>query len=110
MPIRSLSVLTALLHAYMAMRLLPALAMLTPAWPLALAALIISAITIPLPFASRRIAANATLGNTIKWVGLISMGWFSSMFVLTLARDAGLLLAWLASALGGLQEIGRAHV
>jgi len=91
-----------LLHAYMAMRLLPALAMLTPAWPLALAALVISAITIPMPFASRRIAANATLGNTLKWVGLISMGWFSSMFVLTVARDAGLLIAWLASTLGGL--------
>lgn len=103
MPIRSLSVLTAFLHAYMALRLLPALAMLTPAWPLALAALVISAITIPLPFASRRIAANTTLGNTLKWVGLISMGWFSSMFVLTVARDAGLLIAWLASALGGLQ-------
>jgi predicted MPP superfamily phosphohydrolase len=103
MPIRSLSVLTAFLHAYMALRLLPALAMLTPAWPLALAALVISAITIPLPFASRRIAANTKLGNTLKWVGLISMGWFSSMFVLTVARDAGLLIAWLASALGGLQ-------
>jgi predicted MPP superfamily phosphohydrolase len=103
MPIRSLSVLTAFLHAYMALRLLPALAMLTPAWPLALAALVISATTIPLPFASRRIAANTKLGNTLKWVGLISMGWFSSMFVLTVARDAGLLIAWLASALGGLQ-------
>jgi predicted MPP superfamily phosphohydrolase len=103
MPIRSLSVLTALLHAYMAMRLLPALATLTPAWPLALAALVISALTIPLPFASRRIAANTTLGNTLQWVGLISMGWFSSMFVLTVARDAGLLIAWLASAVGGLQ-------
>jgi predicted MPP superfamily phosphohydrolase len=103
MPIRSLSVLTALLHAYMAMRLLPALATLTPAWPLALAALVISALTIPLPFASRRIAAHTTLGNTLQWVGLISMGWFSSMFVLTVARDAGLLIAWLASAVGGLQ-------
>jgi len=103
MPIRSLSVLTALLHAYMAMRLLPALATLTPAWPLALAALVISALTIPLPFASRRTAAHTTLGNTLQWVGLISMGWFSSMFVLTVARDAGLLIAWLASAVGGLQ-------
>jgi predicted MPP superfamily phosphohydrolase len=103
MPIRSLSVLTALLHAYMAMRLLPALATLTPAWPLALAALVISALTIPLPFASRRIAAHTTLGNTLQWVGLISMGWFSSMFVLTVARDAGLLIAWMASAVGGLQ-------
>ena len=103
MPIRPLSVLTALLHAYIALRLLPALAMLTPAWPLALAALVISAATIPMPFVSRRIAPNATLGNTLKWIGLISMGWFSSMFVLTVARDASLLLAWLASALGGVQ-------
>ena len=103
MPIRLLSVLTALLHVYMALRLLPALATLTPAWPLALAALAISAVTIPLPFVSRRIAPNASVGETLKWVGLISMGWFSSMFVLTVARDAGLLLAWLASALGGLQ-------
>ena len=29
------------------------------------------------------------------------MGWFSSMFVLTMARDAGLLLTWLVTALGG---------
>jgi hypothetical protein len=43
------------------------------------------------------------MGEVLKWVGLISMGWFSSMFVLTLLRDAGLLLAWLAGALGGVQ-------
>ncbi|MET3913761.1 putative MPP superfamily phosphohydrolase [Variovorax sp. OAS795] len=103
MPIRPLSVLTALLHAYIALRLVPALAMLTPVWPLAVAALAISATTIPLPFVSRLTGARPALGNTLKWVGLISMGWFSSMFVLTLVRDAGLLLAWLASALGGLQ-------
>ncbi len=103
MPIRPLSALTALLHVYIALRLLPALAVLTPAWPLALLALAVSAVTIPLPFLSRRIERNASTGEVLKWVGLISMGWFSSVFVLTLARDAGLLLAWLASALGGLQ-------
>ncbi|MDQ0081678.1 putative MPP superfamily phosphohydrolase [Variovorax boronicumulans] len=103
MPIRPLSALTALLHVYIALRLLPALAMLTPAWPLALLALVVSAVTIPLPFASRRIGRDASAGEVLKWVGLISMGWFSSMFVLTLVRDAGLLLTWLASALGGVQ-------
>lgn len=103
MPIRPLSALTALLHAYIALRLLPALAVLTPAWPLALLALVVSAVTIPLPFLSRRIERNASMGEAIKWVGLISMGWFSSMFVLTLVRDAGLLLTWLAGALGGVQ-------
>lgn len=103
MPIRPLSALTALLHAYIALRLLPALAVLTPAWPLALLALVVSALTIPLPFLSRRIERNASMGEALKWIGLISMGWFSSMFVLTLVRDAGLLLTWLASALGGVQ-------
>ncbi|SOD22010.1 hypothetical protein SAMN05518800_0315 [Variovorax sp. YR752] len=103
MPIRPLSALTALLHVYIALRLLPALAMLTPAWPLALLALVVSAVTIPLPFASRRIGRDVSTGEVLKWVGLISMGWFSSMFVLTLVRDAGLLLTWLASALGGVQ-------
>ena len=103
MPIRPLSALTALLHVYIALRLLPALAVLTPAWPLALLALVVSAVTIPLPFLSRRIERNASMGEAIKWIGLISMGWFSSMFVLTLVRDAGLLLTWLAGALGGVQ-------
>eukprot|EP01035_Chromulina_nebulosa_P054936 gene54936-75279_t len=63
----------------------------------------VSALTIPLPFLSRRIERNASMGEALKWIGLISMGWFSSMFVLTLVRDAGLLLTWLASALGGVQ-------
>ncbi len=101
MPIRPLSALTALLHLYIALRLLPALATLTAAWPLALLALAVSALTIPLPFLSRRIERSASLAEALKWVGLISMGWFSSMFMLTLVRDAGLLLTWLASALGG---------
>jgi len=43
MPIRPLSALTALLHVYIALRLVPALAVLTPAWPLALVALAVSA-------------------------------------------------------------------
>src|SRR5688500_11382163 len=103
MPIRPLSVLTALLHVYIALRLVPALAMLTPAWPLALVALAVSAFTIPLPFISRRSERNASLKDALKWTGLISMGWFSSMFVLTLVRDTGLLLTWLAGALAGLQ-------
>lgn len=53
MPIRPLSVLTALLHAYIALRLLPTAAVLTPAWPIGLLALVVSALTIPLPFLSR---------------------------------------------------------
>src|SRR5688572_23552690 len=101
MPLRPLILLTTLLHAYIGLRLLPALALLTGAWPVLLAALVLSATTMPLPFVGARSAARPSLADGWKWLGLLSMGWFSSMFVLTLARDAGLLLTWLATLLGG---------
>lgn len=97
MPIRSMSVLVALLHVYIALRLVPALASSPPLWPLAalvFVALAVSAVTIPLPFVSRRIARSASTADVLKWVGLISMGWFSSMFVLTALRDMALLATW----------------
>lgn len=107
MPIRSLSVLTALLHVYIALRLLPALASfavpLQPLWPLLLlCALALSAITIPLPFVARRIARSAATADVLKWIGLISMGWFSSLFLLTALRDLALLLAWAIGAAAGI--------
>jgi len=61
----------------------------------------VSAVTMPLPFIGLRSAAKP-VADTWKWIGLLSMGWFSSMFVLTVARDFGLLLAWAANGLGGL--------
>lgn len=94
MPLRPLSILTALLHVYIGLRLLPALFALTPVGALLLlAALVVSAATIPLPFVGLR-TARPPLPHAWRWIGLISMGWFSSMFVLTLARDAGLALTW----------------
>jgi predicted MPP superfamily phosphohydrolase len=84
------------------LRLLPALSDLTGAWPLLLAVLVLSAATMPLPFVGRRGAGGRpALADGWKWLGLLSMGWFSSMFVLTLARDAGLLLSWIVAAVGG---------
>jgi predicted MPP superfamily phosphohydrolase len=95
MPLRPLSFLTALLHVYIGLRLLPTLFVLAPAGAaLLLIALVVSAATIPLPFVGMR-SERPPLPDTWRWVGLICMGWFSSMFVLTLARDAGLALAWL---------------
>ena len=94
MPLRPLSILTALLHVYIALRLLPALFALTPAGALPLLILlVVSAATIPLPFVGMR-TGRPPLHDAWRWIGLISMGWFSSMFVLTLARDAGLALTW----------------
>ena len=103
MPLRPLSILTALLHVYIALRLLPALFALTPAGALLLLAmLVVSAATIPLPFVGMR-TERPPLPDAWRWIGLISMGWFSSMFVLTLARDAGLALTWAVQWAAGVQ-------
>lgn len=104
MRLTPMTVLTALLHALIALRVLPALAEFTPWWPLLALLLGVSALTMPLPFLSRRGAGRAKtpLPDTLRWIGLISMGWFSSMAVLTLLRDVGLLLTWAVAALGGL--------
>lgn len=101
MPLRPLTLLTTLLHLYIGMRLLPALATLTPGWPVVLLLLAVSVVTMPLPFIGLR-SASKPVADSWKWIGLLSMGWFSSMFVLTLVRDVALMLAWATAGLAGL--------
>jgi predicted MPP superfamily phosphohydrolase len=86
--------LSTALHAYIALRLLPALA----GWP-ALAALVAgmlvaSAAAIPLGWAWRR--RTHRFAAALTWAGYLAMGLFSSLFVLTLLRDALLLVALVA--------------
>jgi len=82
-----------LLHAWLALRLLPGLA----AWPVAqgLLGLILLASTLmmPLGLTARRFK-SPLLADRLSWAGMLFMGLFSSLFVLSLLRDAGLLLAW----------------
>ncbi|WP_143684810.1 metallophosphoesterase [Variovorax sp. KK3] len=100
MPLRPLTLLTTLLHVYIGLRLLPALSGLGAAWLLVLGALAVSALTMPLPFAGARALRGRALHDGWRWLGLLSMGWFSSMFVLTVVRDAGLLSGWLLALAG----------
>ena len=93
-----ITALITLLHALLALRLLPALADVTPAWPVLAVLLVVSALTMPLPFLSRR---ALRVPAWLKWTGLISMGWFSSLFVLSVVRDVILLGHWLWSAAAG---------
>jgi predicted MPP superfamily phosphohydrolase len=75
----------ALLHLYIAVRVLPDLQ--SPVLFAALAAwLVASTILIPFAFNSRRENRGPVL-HMLAWVGLIAMGMFSSLFVLTLLRD-----------------------
>lgn len=87
-----------LLHAYLALRLLPALA----AWPTAQGllglTLLVSTVMMPLGLTARRFK-SPLMADRMAWAGMVFMGLFSSLFVLSLLRDAGLLLAWAVLAL-----------
>lgn len=89
--------LSAVLHLYVGSRLVPAWA---PGWagPALAALLVLSALCMPLGVASRRLA-RPPLADTLAWVGLVFMGLFSSLFVLTVLRDAVLAAAWIAGHL-----------
>ena len=94
--------ISALLHAYVGLRLASALA----AWPAAQSAFVVflacSTLLIPLSLTSRR-SHWGSLTEPLAWLGMLCMGLFSSLFVLALVRDLALLLAaalsWLWPAL-----------
>jgi predicted MPP superfamily phosphohydrolase len=100
MPFRPLVLLTVLLHVYIGLRLLPTIDGADRIASLAvLATLLASAATMPLPFLAFR-GYGRSIGRSWQWIGLVAMGWFSSMFVATLLRDVVLLVAWAARGAG----------
>jgi predicted MPP superfamily phosphohydrolase len=86
----------ALLHAYIGLRIVPALGV-TPGlqWLVAIV-LLLSAILMPLGMMAGRVARQP-MADWLTWIGLLFMGLFSSLFVLTLARDVALLVMWLVN-------------
>src|SRR5437868_4668526 len=90
--------LSVLLHGYIGLRLSPGLAPWPAAWLLLLAVLAVSALVMPLGLMARRVA-RPQLAWLLSWAGLLCMGLFSSLLVLTLLRDAALGLLWLAGLL-----------
>jgi predicted MPP superfamily phosphohydrolase len=87
-----LTLLSLLLHSYVAWRVLPDLP--GPAWvQMALALVLLSsALITPWGLMARRLKSRE-LSDTVAWAGLLFMGLFSSLFVLTVLRDGVLLLA-----------------
>jgi predicted MPP superfamily phosphohydrolase len=79
----------ALLHLYVAVRVLPDLPQIGSAAALA-AWLLASTILIPFAFNARRTTVR-WMALALAWTGLLAMGMFSSLFVLTLLRDVALL-------------------
>ena len=109
MPIIPLFLISGLLHAWVGWRIAPALAGFA-AFPqggaLFWALLVASALLMPMGLVARRFAGGA-LASALTWLGLISMGLFSTLMVLTLLRDAVLVVAWGGVALGSMAGLDR---
>ena len=109
MPIIPLFLISGLLHAWVGWRIALALAGFA-AFPqggvLFWALLVASALLMPMGLVARRFAGGA-LASALTWLGLISMGLFSTLMVLTLLRDAVLVVAWGGVALGSVAGLDR---
>jgi predicted MPP superfamily phosphohydrolase len=88
-----LSLLVVLLLGYIGLRLLPALAAGPVGVGVGVATLAASAWVIRAGYRARRARASRTM-----WAGLLALGALSTLFVLTLARDAVLLAAFAVDA------------
>lgn len=97
MAVGPITLFSLLLHALIAWRLLPDLSAV-PAIALA-SVLLACALLVPQGLRGRR-AALSTLGTALTWLGLLCMGLFSSLLVLTVLRDVTLLVLWMTQALG----------
>ena len=89
MPTMPLQAISLLFHGYVGWRLVPALGSVAGGTALALL-LLVSALTLPFGLGARRGGARR-FGVQLAWIGLVCMGLFSSLFVLTFVRDLGLL-------------------
>ncbi len=86
MPLRAVSFL---LYAYVGWRIAPDLGSpwLSAAF---IAVLVASVLTLPFAFRARHGRPARTIDRALAWCGVIGMGLFSSLFVLTFLRDLGL--------------------
>ena len=89
-----LVIVSAVLHAYVGWRLAPGLG--APLWQVLLVAvLVLSAVLMPFGLIGGRVLRRPW-ADRLSWVGLLLMGLFSSLFVLTALRDVALLVLNLA--------------
>jgi hypothetical protein len=102
MPLIPVLLLSALLHAWVGWRIAPALAVAYPSTqPWLVVVLMASALVMPLGFMGRRLNRGA-MATVLTWAGLLFMGLFSTLFVLTLLRDTVLALALGVAVAGNL--------
>lgn len=81
--------LVVLLHIYVGVRLIPALELSGAGAALAIAILICSLLAVPIGLRGRR-AQRSRFAELLVLPAFVVMGWFASLWVLTLVRDIGL--------------------
>jgi uncharacterized protein len=101
MPVIPFLLLSVVLHGWVGWRLAPALASVSATaatwlWVL----LIASALLMPLGLMARRLKSG-TVTAVLTWAGLLFMGLFSTLLVLTLLRDGVLALALVPAVVAG---------
>src|SRR5262245_24513026 len=98
MPLTVLSLLT---HAFIAWRLVPALAD-SPGWQVAVATLIaLSVICLQIGLSRwRKRRRQRDQGDAATVAAFVALGFLSSLFVLTLLRDVALVVAWIGDSVG----------
>lgn len=90
------TLILALLHAYIGWRLLPDLLGGTGVFTTGVGVLALSTLLIPWGMLARFVIARQPLSDYVTWAGVLAMGYFSSVLVLTALRDIFLLLARVA--------------
>jgi len=82
-----------LLHLYIGLRLLPALDLGPAGLGVGIGLLALSVVLMPAGMLARSMQ-SPVWSDRLVWAGMLTMGWFSSTFVLTLLRDIAALVAW----------------
>lgn len=90
-------ILLALLHLYVGLRLIPDAQAGLSGSAVGILLLLASVLLVPVGLLAPSLKRGRWAG-LLAWAGLLSMGYFSSLLVLTLLRDAGLLLLALLAA------------
>lgn len=94
-----LSLLVLLLHAWVAWRLIPALGLSSPVATGLWLYMLASALLMPSPILMRLARLPDALSALLAWTGYLCMGLFSGLFVLSLLRDASLIIIFAVSLL-----------
>ncbi len=94
---RRLPIILFLAHVYVALRLAAAVPSGAARW-MTVAAVVLVYLLVLAGFLTRR-SMNSLAGDVIAWGGFLALGLFSWLFVLTLLRDALLLLTVVATAI-----------